>query len=88
MSKLQHNQEETILKVIKAGCSPYMVGPTGSGKTTIAQNIADHMGLEYSYVSGIDSEYKLKGFMNAHGQAVLPPFAQAYGKGGYSSLMR
>ncbi len=87
MSKLRHYAEEDVLKVVKSGVSPYLVGPTGSGKTRMAQNIADDMGLPFYYASAVDSEYKLKGFVTANGHPVLPSFAQSYGKGGYSSLM-
>ncbi len=82
MSKLRHEMEENVLKIVKVGVAPYLVGPTGSGKTTMAKNIADELGLDFYYASGIDNEYKLKGFVTANGHPVLPSFAQAYGNGG------
>ena len=43
MSKLRHEMEENVLKIVKAGVAPYLVGPTGSGKSTTLAAMIEHI---------------------------------------------
>jgi AAA domain (dynein-related subfamily) len=60
----------------------FLVGPAGTGKTTAAEKIAEHLGLPFHFNGAIDSEYKLSGFIDAHGRIVYTPFRKAYSQGG------
>ena len=79
---LQHEQFETLLRVLASGLNAYVVGPTGSGKTTAAVNVAKAMGLEFYFTGAIASEFKLTGFIDAQGRIVNTEFRRAYEKGG------
>lgn len=59
-----------------------LVGPAGSGKTTLAEQIADALGLPF-YMSGkVADETKLIGFIDAGGTYRGSAFRQAYEHGG------
>jgi cobaltochelatase CobS len=60
----------------------FLVGPAGTGKTTAAEKIAEKLGLPFHFNGAIDSEYKLSGFIDAHGRIVSTPFRKAYSEGG------
>lgn len=59
-----------------------MVGPAGSGKSIIAEDIAEAMGLPYYYNGPLQSEYKLTGYKDATGAYHPTPFRKAFEHGG------
>jgi len=79
---LQHHKMPTLLKMIKARVNVLLVGPAGSGKTTAAEACAKALGLEFHFNGAIDTEYKLKGFIDAHGNMRETAFRKAYEFGG------
>lgn len=59
-----------------------MVGPAGSGKTTIGEQVAEVLGLAF-YMSGkCADEIKITGYMDASGTYRTTAFRQAYENGG------
>jgi len=78
----QHKQFPTLLKMVASGCSVFLSGPAGSGKTTAAHSIAQALGLPFYFNGAIDSEYKLSGFIDAQGRIVSTAFRKAYTEGG------
>lgn len=44
----QHHKFELILKTLSAGVNVYLVGPSGTGKTTLAYNLSKALGLSYT----------------------------------------
>lgn len=61
-----------------------MVGEAGSGKTHLANTIAEALGLKFYPMSvGLQTtKSDLLGFINAHGQYVTSPVREAFEKGG------
>jgi energy-coupling factor transporter ATP-binding protein EcfA2 len=84
----RHDQYEEVLKIVACGCVPYLVGPAGSGKTTIIEQIAADMKLEYYsiQVNGQTSEYNIIGYKDAVGKYVGTDFRRAYESGGVFSF--
>lgn len=77
-----HAMLEPVMKAVCAGVTPMLVGPAGSGKTTLAKQIADALGRPFYMAARVTSEYKLTGFIDAAGKAVQTDFRRAYEKGG------
>ena len=77
-----HKCLEDVLLMVAAGTSPFLVGPAGSGKTTLAEQICKCMGRPFYMTSRVSSEYKLTGFVDANGKTVRTAFREAYEHGG------
>lgn len=78
----QHKVFPKVLKAIQAGLNVFLVGPAGSGKTTLAEQIAGALGLSFQFNGAIDSAYKLSGFIDAQGRVISTAFRRAYEGGG------
>lgn len=77
-----HTALPTIVTAVVAGCSPFLVGPAGSGKTSLAEQVAKVLGRPFYMAARVTSEYKLMGFRDAHGNTVRTQFREAYEHGG------
>lgn len=90
VSGLRHQAYEDLLADILAfqatkqtnRANFWLVGPAGTGKTTAAEKLAEQLGLPFYFNGAIDSEYKLRGFIDAQGRVVATPFRRAYEHGG------
>lgn len=87
-SDSMHISFETTYRVIAAGCSPFLVGPAGSGKSTILAQIAQAMNLEFypMSVNSLTSDYNIIGYNDANGKYVSTSFRTAYENGGIFSF--
>jgi cobaltochelatase CobS len=72
---------DVVMSVV-AGTNPFLVGPAGSGKTTLAMQVADALKRKFYAENRVTSEYKLLGYMDATGKYVRTQFREAYEKGG------
>lgn len=77
-----HKDFPNLLAMARAKVNILMVGPAGSGKTTAAEQLANALGLEFYFNGAIDTEYKLKGFVDAQGRVVSTEFRKAFERGG------
>ena len=88
--KTQHTHAifDSVLKDIQQNISPMLVGPAGSGKSTILQNVADTLNLNYYplSVNGQTSEYQIIGYKNANGDYIRSAFRDAFENGGLFSF--
>lgn len=77
----RHKIFPTILTAIQAE-NVFIVGPAGSGKTTLAEQVASALSVPFFFTGAVASEYKLTGFVDAHGRTVRTAFREAYETGG------
>jgi hypothetical protein len=79
---LHHKAFKEALAAVSAGLNVLLVGPAGSGKTKMAEQIAEAMGMPFRFTGAVSSEYKLLGFVDAQGRLVRTEYREAYEKGG------
>lgn len=77
-----HKSFKEVLTYISAGTAVYIYGPAGTGKTHMARQIADALGLEFYYSGQLLQPYELTGFTDANGRYQETPFYNAFTKGG------
>lgn len=81
---VQHEQFPKVLTALGAGLNIMMVGPAGTGKTTIASNAAKALDLPFSSKSCTSqtTESSLVGFIHAGGDYVTTEFRKRFAEGG------
>ena len=81
---LQHKDFERVLRTIDAKVNIALVGPAGSGKTTIVYNAATTLGLSFASqsVSAQSTVFDFFGYKSATGEYVPTLFREKYEKGG------
>ena len=79
-----HFMMDKVLRVVDAGMSPWLTGTAGVGKTTIAEQVAQALGLEYSPESfcSQSSKSEIKGYRDGHGLYHSVDFRRRYEEGG------
>lgn len=80
--ELYHQEFETIYKLIRLGIPVMLIGPTGSGKSICAGQVAKALDLPMYYTNNASEEYKLLGFTDAHGKYKETQFYKAFKNGG------
>lgn len=83
-----HAKYADIAKAMMLRMNVYLVGPAGTGKSTIPQQIAEQMGLEFSAVScgTTDAKFDYVGFRDGHGVLHSTSFRDRYENGGVMLL--
>lgn len=80
---------EKVLKAVNARVHLYLVGPAGSGKTHLCEQVAEGLGLEFRALSvcAQSSKTDLLGYQNiTNGEYITTGFREAYEKGGVYCL--
>lgn len=80
----QHFQFPKVLGALSQGIHMMLVGPAGTGKSTIAEKASEALGLDFSSKSCTSqtTEASLVGFMNATGHYVTTEFRKRFENGG------
>lgn len=77
-----HKRLPDLIMACQTRVNVFLAGPAGSGKTTAAEQVAKAFNLPFYFNGAIDTEYKLKGFIDAQGRLTSTAFRDAYEKGG------
>lgn len=80
--RILHPLFPDVLKAAAAGVAPMLFGPAGAGKTTLAAQVADALGLPFHFTGAVQKKHELLGYMDARGQIVRTAFRDAFEHGG------
>jgi cobaltochelatase CobS len=78
----RHPVFEDVLTSAALRENVYLVGPAGSGKTYIAEQVAKALDLPFYEYGAISMEHKFEGFIDAHGNYVETMLYKAFKDGG------
>ena len=78
----QHHMTPRVIKMIARNDPVMMVGPAGSGKTTIGELAATALQLPFYVTNAINEEHQLKDFIDGYGKYHSTPFRMAFENGG------
>lgn len=71
-----------VLAALSVRENVYLVGPAGSGKTTIATQAAEALGLPFYSTGAVGMAFQLQGFINPEGKYMETDLYRAYVNGG------
>jgi len=77
-----HAQFERICKYLMKGHAIYLHGPSGTGKSFVAKQIANVFGLTFYLINSVTQEHKITGYSDAAGVFHSTQFTEAFTKGG------
>ena len=78
----RHTVFADVLAALSVRENVYLVGPAGSGKTTIAAQAAESLELPFYSTGAVGMAYQLQGFINAEGKYMETDLYRAYTGGG------
>jgi cobaltochelatase CobS len=78
----RHAVFEKVLRALSVRENVYLVGPAGSGKTTIASQVAKALNIPFYSTGAVGMAYQLQGFINAEGKYMETDLYRAYVNGG------
>lgn len=80
-----HPLTAELIRMLRAGVKPFMVGPAGSGKTRAAETAAEALDVPFYPLSvgPQTSKSDLLGFVDAHGRTVRTAGREAFENGGF-----
>lgn len=80
--KPRHFLFEKVLTTVNADIPTALIGPAGSGKSTMAGQVATALDLKYYLINSVSGTHELAGYMDAHGKYNTTSFRQAFEHGG------
>lgn len=80
--RMLHPLFPEVLRACAAGVAPMIFGPAGAGKTTLAHQVAESLGLPFHFTGAVQKKHELLGYMDATGRIVRTAFREAFEHGG------
>ncbi len=71
-----------VLVTVNANIPTALIGPAGSGKSTMVEQIADALDLKYYLQNSVSGAHELSGYLDAHGKYNTTTFREAFTNGG------
>lgn len=73
-----HMMFDDVLLAVLENANPYLIGPTGCGKTYLVGQIARLLDIDFIDIGYINEEYDILGFQTANGGYSRPNFYRCY----------
>jgi hypothetical protein len=80
--RICHPLFDAVARAVSVGVSPLIIGQAGSGKTTLAHQVADALGLPFHFSGAVNKKHELLGYNDAQGRVVRTAFRDAFENGG------
>lgn len=80
--ELAHRQFPEVMDELSMGHHVYLVGPAGTGKSSIIRQAAKLLGAGFASCCALQSASELLGFRDGHGNYAPTPFRNVYENGG------
>lgn len=77
-----HDKFDLVLNLVNADIPTFLTGAAGTGKNVICKQIAEALDLDFYFTNAVTQEYKLTGFIDAHGRYHETEFYKAFKNGG------
>lgn len=77
-----HEMTSTVISIAALNHDIMLIGPAGSGKTTIGQNVATALGFDFYITSTVLDTHELIGFVDGYGKYHSTAFRMAFEHGG------
>lgn len=71
-----------ILTTVNANIPTALIGPAGSGKSTVVEQIAEALDFKYYLQNAVSGAHELSGYLDAHGKYNTTTFRTAFENGG------
>ena len=81
-----HPKFEQVLPCVSNNIPVYLFGPAGTGKTTLAKQVAESLNLDFYCVSALQFKHEFEGFVDAGGKYQATDFYRAFTGGGIFML--
>ena len=72
-----------LMQTVSAGIPSALIGPAGSGKSTVCEQVADALTLPFYLQNAVSGTHELTGYMDAHGNYHGTTFRTAFEHGGF-----
>lgn len=72
-----------ILQTVNINLPVALIGPAGSGKSTVCSQVAEALKLRFFLQNGVTGTHELTGYMDAHGRYQGSSFRDAFENGGF-----
>ena len=79
---LVHEKFDLVLKCVSRGMNVALIGPTGSGKSILARQVAEALGRFFSKTGQVIAPHDIMGYMRADGTYQSTPCREAIDAGG------
>ena len=80
--EVRHYLFPEILTTVNANIPTALIGPAGSGKSTVVEQIAKALEFKYYLQNAVTGTHELAGYMDAHGKYNTTTFRRAFEEGG------
>jgi cobaltochelatase CobS len=78
----RHNLFPEILVTINANIPTALIGPAGSGKSTVAEQVSKALDFKFYLQNAVTGTHELSGYLDAHGKYNSTTFRKAFEEGG------